>query len=76
MATKELIKAEIDALPDEAMDELYKLVKDFKQSSQKSDKPKSFFEAIRGIEIDAPADFSTRIHEYLYGDTSRSAEDK
>jgi hypothetical protein len=69
MATKELVKAEIDTLPDDAMDELYDLVKDFKRVKGKS---KSFFEAIRGIEIDAPSDFSSRVDDYLYGDIEHS----
>jgi hypothetical protein len=76
MATKELVKAEIDTVPDEAIDELYNLVKDFKQSKVYSDKPKSFFEAIRGITIDAPPDFSSRLDDYLYGDVAKqSSED-
>ena len=76
MATKELVKAEIDTVPDEAIDELYDLVKDFKQSKIQSDKPKSFFEAIRGITIDAPPDFSTRYNEYLYGDITKQSNEE
>jgi hypothetical protein len=77
MPTKELIKEEIDAIPDEAIDELYDLVKDFKESKQKKGKStKSFFEVARGLKLDLPPDFSTRYHEYLYGDTSRTREDE
>jgi hypothetical protein len=71
MATKELVKAEIDTLPDSDIDELYNLVKDFKASKQQIKKGKSFLEVARSLQMDGPPDFSTRYHEYLYGETAK-----
>jgi hypothetical protein len=71
MATKELVKAEIETLTDEQINKLYGIIQDLKTPRKDEEKPKSFFEAIRGLEIDAPPDFSARVDEYLYGDIAK-----
>ncbi len=77
MPTKELIKAEIDTLPDETIDELYDLIRDFKNAKQKKEKStKSFFEVARGLQLDGPPDFSTRLDEYLYGNLGKESNEQ
>jgi hypothetical protein len=69
MTTKELIKAEIDRLPEEALDEVYNLIKDFARSRSQVDQ-QTFMDKLLSIRIDAPEDFSTNLDDYLYGDKS------
>jgi hypothetical protein len=37
-------------------------------SAESSEAPKSFLDVVQGLKLDGPADLSTRLHEYLYGD--------
>jgi hypothetical protein len=67
MNAKDNIKAEIDSLNEEYLDELYLLVKDFAQSKQHLKKP-SFMSKLKQIKIDAPEDFASNLDSYLAGD--------
>ena len=67
MTTKELIHAEIDRIDEQDLDELYKLVKEFTQAKQQSQK-QSLMSKLRSIEIDAPEDFSTNFDLYTSGE--------
>jgi hypothetical protein len=67
MTAKDKIKAEIDSLNEEYLDELYLLIKDFAQSKQQLKKP-SFMSKFKQIKIDAPEDFASNIDLYLAGD--------
>jgi hypothetical protein len=67
MTAKDNIKAEIDSLNEEYLDELYLLIKDFAQSKQNMKKP-SFMSKLKQIKIDAPEDFASNLDSYLAGD--------
>jgi hypothetical protein len=67
MATKELIKAEIDNLDDEYVDELYNVIKGFVETTSTMQKL-SFMSRLRRIKIDAPEDFSANLDLYVSGD--------
>ncbi len=66
MTAKDNIKAEIDSLNEEYLDELYLLIKDFAQSKQNLKKP-SFMSKLKQIKIDAPEDFASNLDSYLAG---------
>ena len=73
MTTKEQIKAEIDNLKEDSLeqgdlDELYKMIKDFVQAKSSAPKKESFMSRMRKIKIDAPADFSTNLDQYTSGE--------
>jgi hypothetical protein len=63
MTTKQLIQAEIENLSDENLDELYKVVKQFVQTSTQR-KP-SILSKLKQIQIDAPPDFTANLDLYL-----------
>jgi hypothetical protein len=67
MTAKDNIKAEIDSLNEEYLDELYLLIKDFAQSKQHLKKP-SFMSKLKQIKINAPEDFASNFDSYLAGD--------
>ena len=64
MTIKERVKAEIDTLSDEQVDELYGLLQEVKKPKKSS----NFFDVALSLKLDGPPDFSERIEEYLYGD--------
>jgi len=66
MITKELIKNEIDKVPDEFLMELYKLIKKFENHDK--EKRQSFMSKLRSIKIEGPKDFSKNIDLYLSGE--------
>ncbi|MCL5999270.1 MAG: hypothetical protein M1546_24875 [Chloroflexi bacterium] len=67
MTTKELIQQEINAIDEQYLDDLYRLIKSFAEAKQRYGKP-SFMSRLRAIRIDGPEDFSANLDEYLYDD--------
>jgi hypothetical protein len=67
MTTKELIQQEIDAIDEQYLDELYRLIRGFAEAKQNRGKA-SLMSRLRAIQIDGPEDFSTNFDQYLYGD--------
>lgn len=67
MTTKELIRAEIDQLREEDLDELYNLVKNFIHSKGQSPK-QSLMAKLSSIRINAPEDYSTNFDLYASGE--------
>lgn len=67
MTTKELIRAEIDNLREEYLDELYRLIKNFAQSKQNG-KKHSLMSKLKSIKIEAPEDFAANLDLYLSGE--------
>ena len=67
MVTKELIKKEIENLPEENLDGVFKIIKDFEQFQKISNK-RSFMFKLRNIKIDGPKDFSKNIDVYISGE--------
>ncbi len=66
LVTKEKIKKEVEKVPDDRLDELYTVVKDFTQPKKKKSK-KEFLADLQQIRIEAPPDFAANIDDYLYG---------
>ncbi|MGI8470294.1 MAG: hypothetical protein ACR2N3_17785 [Pyrinomonadaceae bacterium] len=61
--TKEVIKAEIEKIPDEKLEEFFAVVKEFSEP-----KKESLMAKLRKIKIQAPPDFSQNIDLYLSGE--------
>lgn len=66
--TKEDIKQEVEKVPDEKLETLYKYVKDLTEIKPKKQSKESFIAKMQKIRINAPPDFATNIDEYLYGE--------
>ena len=66
MSTRELIRIEIDKVPDEALDELYGLIKLL--TAAKPAKQPGIMEKLRAIRIDAPPDFASNLDQYMSGE--------
>ena len=63
MITKEVIKSEIEKVPPERLEELYRVVKSFTLPEPSPEK--SFMARLREIKIDGPEDFAANIDLYL-----------
>ena len=57
MISKEAIKSEIEKVPEERLDELFRVVQTFTVAKTTSN-GQSFMSKLKNIQIDAPADFS------------------
>jgi len=66
--TKEIIKREIEKVPDEKLETLYKYVVNLTEIKPKKQSKESFIAEMQKIRIHAPSDFATNIDEYLYGE--------
>ncbi|HEX8465644.1 MAG TPA: hypothetical protein VF627_13585 [Abditibacterium sp.] len=67
MSVKELIEAEISAMDEKQLNELYPIVKQFAEAKKQA--PQSFMSKIRSIpKIDAPEDFATNLDLYMSGE--------
>ena len=69
MISKEVIKKEIDNIPDECLGELHQLIKNFTKSKNAGGKGK-LMAKLRQIQIHGPKDFSKNIDAYLSGELS------
>ena len=67
MVTKEMIKSEIEKVPDDCLEELYSVVKDYAQPRQNGDEH-SLMSKLRSVTIDGPEDFAENIDLYLNGE--------
>jgi hypothetical protein len=67
MISKELIKIEIEKVPEERLAELYSVVKRYSESPGNGD-GKSLMSKLREIVIEAPEDFAENIDLYLTGE--------
>ncbi len=67
MTTKELIQAEVDRTPEEDLDDLYHLIRQFVGSKAASQKP-GILSKLRCVSIDAPSDFAANLDLYLSGE--------
>lgn len=71
MTIKEQITARIESLQENELNELFEIIENFvksKSGSQVSQEKPSLMSRLRKIEIDAPADFSTNLDQYLNGE--------
>ncbi len=64
MISKEVIKKEIDNIPEERLGELHQLIKEFTKSKNARNKG-NLMAKLRQIKIQGPKDFSKNIDAYL-----------
>jgi len=67
MISKELIKSEIEKVPEDRLEELYSVVRSYSQPSA-NDNGRSFMSQLREIMIEGPEDFAENIDLYLTGE--------
>ena len=60
MSTRELIRAEIDLIPDDKLGELYRLIQSFHQAHAAPPKP-GILAKLRTIAIQGPPDFAANL---------------
>ncbi len=73
MSTRELIRAEIDHVPDDRLGELYRLIQGFQEAPDAPPKP-GILAKLRTINIVGPPDFAANLDLYLSGE-KRVGED-
>jgi len=64
--TLEDIKKEIEKVPVEKLETLYRYVRTLSAVRPKKQSRETFMEKMRKIRIDGPADFAKNLDEYLY----------
>jgi hypothetical protein len=67
MSTRELIRAEVDHIPDDKLGELYRLIQHFQEARAEPPKP-GILEKLRTITIQGPPDFAANLDLYLSGE--------
>lgn len=67
MISKDLIKAEIEKVPDDRLDTLYSVVKEFARTAP-TNGGRSLMSKLRDISINGPEDFAQNIDLYLSGE--------
>ena len=67
MVTKEIIKSEIERVPEERLEELYELVKIYSRTETENN-GSTLFTKLKKISIDGPVDFSENLDLYLSGE--------
>jgi len=67
MITKEIIKSEVERVPEERLEELYEVVKIYSRAETESNGG-TLFSKLRAITIDGPEDFSENLDLYLSGE--------
>ena len=67
MITKEIIKSEIERVPDERLEELYEVVKIYSRTETENN-GSTLFSKLKKISIDGPEDFSENLDLYLSGE--------
>lgn len=67
MVTKEEIISEIENVPEERLEELYRIVKTYSQVKS-SDSKQSLMDKLRSIKIEGPEDFAANFDLYLNGE--------
>lgn len=67
MVTKEIIKSEIERVPEERLEELYEVVKVYARSDAERN-GSTLFSKLMEIELEGPADFSENLDPYLSGE--------
>jgi hypothetical protein len=67
MITKEIIKSEVERVPEERLEELYEVVKIYSRAESESNGG-TLFSKLRQVTIDGPEDFSENLDLYLSGE--------
>lgn len=69
MISRETIKSEVEKVPDERLEELYRVVKTFSHEEASGAK-EGFLVRLSRIQIEGPEDFATNFDLYLNGEKS------
>jgi hypothetical protein len=72
MITREIIKTEIEKVPEGRLEELYEIVKIYSQPESEKN-GNTLFKKLKNISIDGPADFSENLDLYLSGEKNFGA---
>lgn len=64
MVTREEILVEVRKIPEQYLDELYQIIKDFESRRLPEQSDQDVMAALREIKISAPPDFSTKADLY------------
>lgn len=67
MISKDLIKCEIEKVPEDRLEELYSIVRSYSEPNGNCD-GRSLMSKLRAITIDGPEDFAENIDLYLTGE--------
>lgn len=67
MVSKEIIKSEIERVPEERLEELYEVVKIYSRTETENN-GSTLFSKLKKISIDGPEDFSENLDLYLSGE--------
>ena len=67
VVTKDVIKSEIERVPEERLEELYEVVKIYSRT-ETGKNGNTLFAKLKKISIDGPADFSENLDLYLSGE--------
>lgn len=67
MISKELIKSEIEKVPEDRLEELYSVVRSYSEPNGNGD-GRSLMSKLREIKIEGPEDFAENIDLYLTGE--------
>lgn len=73
MTKRELIEAEIGRIPEDRLDELYGIIRDFAAENAASAEP-GILAKLREIRIEGPSDFAKNLDLYLSGERSVSED--
>jgi hypothetical protein len=67
MVTKEIIKSEIERVPEDRLEELYEVVKIYSRTESENNGD-TLFSKLKKISINGPEDFSENLDLYLSGE--------
>ena len=67
MISRELIKSEIEKVPENQLEELYSVVRTYSKPTENGDE-RSLLSKLREITIDGPEDFAENIDLYMTGE--------
>ncbi len=73
MATREEIKSEVEKVPEQLLDELYRVVKNFSRDEPGGAKD-GFLSRLSRIKIEGQEDFAANFDLYLNGEKSYESE--
>lgn len=74
MTTRELIRAEIENLPEENLGELYRMVRHFAQAKATPARKLGTLSSLKQIKIQGPEDFAANLDQYSNGEKQLAPE--
>lgn len=74
MTTKQLIRTEIDKIPEQALDELYQVIRRFAEEKSSTTCTPGALSKLKEIKIRAPRDFAANLDMYTSGEKHLDSE--